>query len=63
MGTSGYTAPEVFSPGRYSLPADVFSAAVLAWELFSNSTSRSEPNRKVRSEGDAKDGRSKEDAV
>jgi len=29
-----YTAPEVFAPGRYSLPADVFSFAVLAWDLF-----------------------------
>lgn len=27
-------APEVFVPGRYSFPADVFSFAVLAWELF-----------------------------
>jgi len=29
-----YTAPEVFAPGRYCLPADVFSFAVLAWDLF-----------------------------
>ena len=32
VGTAGYTAPEVHSPGRYSFPADVFSFAVLAWE-------------------------------
>lgn len=34
LGTSGYTAPEVFDPQAYSLPADVFSLGVTMWELF-----------------------------
>ena len=28
----------MFNPGRYCLPADVFSFAILTWELFSTST-------------------------
>jgi serine/threonine protein kinase len=35
VGTSGYTAPEMFDPQRYSFPADVFSAAVVGWEIMS----------------------------
>lgn len=34
MGTSGYTAPEVFDPQAYALPADVFSLAIIMWEVF-----------------------------
>lgn len=34
MGTSGYTAPEVFDPQSYGLAADVFSLAIMMWELF-----------------------------
>ena len=29
---------QVFNPGKYCLPADVFSFAVLTWELFSTAT-------------------------
>ena len=34
VGTSGYTAPEVAVPGKYSFPADVFSFGVLMWETM-----------------------------
>lgn len=34
VGTSGYTAPEVLDPQRYAFPADVFSTAVVCWELM-----------------------------
>jgi len=34
VGTSGYTAPEVVGGKSYSYPADVFSFAIVAWELF-----------------------------
>lgn len=34
MGTSGYTAPEVFDPQKYNLSADVYSFGILAWDLF-----------------------------
>jgi serine/threonine protein kinase len=34
VGTSGYTAPEISMPGRYDLRADIFSFAVVAWELL-----------------------------
>jgi len=34
VGTSGYTAPEIFSPGLYGTPVDLFSLGVLFWETF-----------------------------
>jgi serine/threonine protein kinase len=36
VGTRGYTAPEVLHPVdvRYAYPADVFSVAIVLWELF-----------------------------
>ena len=41
VGTSGYTAPEILGgevdskwQGCYAYPADVFSLAVVAWEIF-----------------------------
>lgn len=34
IGTSGYTAPEVLAPGKYSYPADIFSLAILQWETL-----------------------------
>ena len=35
VGTTGYTAPDIFS-GAYGFPIDVFSLAVVMWELFSD---------------------------
>ena len=35
VGTSGWTAPEVFSDNGYGLEADVWSFGVLLWELLS----------------------------
>ena len=35
VGTSGWTAPEVFSDSGYGLEADVWSFGVLLWELLS----------------------------
>lgn len=34
VGTSGYTAPEISLPGRYDMRADVFSFAILMWEVL-----------------------------
>lgn len=34
VGTIGYIAPELYGDRGYSFPADVFSFAVVAWELF-----------------------------
>lgn len=34
VGTSGYTAPEVFYPGQYTKSADVFSFGMLQWETL-----------------------------
>ena len=34
VGTSGYTAPEISLPGRYDARADVFSLAIVMWEVL-----------------------------
>ncbi|KDO32829.1 TKL protein kinase [Saprolegnia parasitica CBS 223.65] len=34
MGTSGYTAPEVFSGDGYTYPSDIWSFGIFLWELF-----------------------------
>lgn len=34
VGTSGYTAPEISLPGRYDERADVFSLAIVMWEVL-----------------------------
>ena len=34
IGTSGYTAPEIFDPKSYNLSADVFSMGILLWDIF-----------------------------
>jgi len=34
VGTSGYTAPEISMPGRYDFRADIFSFAVVMWEVL-----------------------------
>jgi serine/threonine protein kinase len=34
IGTSGYTAPEVFVPGKYNCSADTFSFAIVQWETL-----------------------------
>lgn len=39
VGTSGYTAPEIYSGGEYGTPSDIFSFAIITWELFLRSTS------------------------
>ena len=36
VGTLGYLAPEVYAPGQYSFPADIFAFAVICWMTFSN---------------------------
>lgn len=36
VGTLGYTAPEVLAQQPYSYPVDVFSFAVVAWEIFAD---------------------------
>ena len=36
VGTLGYLAPEVYVPGQYSFPADIFAFAVVCWMTFSN---------------------------
>ena len=35
-GTLGYTAPEIYDPGKYNQSADVFSFSMVLWQLFSN---------------------------
>jgi hypothetical protein len=35
IGTTGYTAPDIFS-GKYNNSVDIFSFSVVMWELFSN---------------------------
>ncbi|OQR97109.1 kinase [Thraustotheca clavata] len=35
VGTSGYTAPEVFTGDGYSLPSDIWSFGILLWEILS----------------------------
>lgn len=35
IGTLGYLAPEMYNPGQYSFPADIFAFAVIAWYVFS----------------------------
>ena len=34
-GTLGYTAPEIYDPGKYNQSADVFSYSMVLWQLFS----------------------------
>ena len=34
VGTSGYSAPEISMPGRYDQRVDIFSFAVVLWELL-----------------------------
>lgn len=43
VGTSGYTAPEISMPGRYDMRADIFSFAVVMWELLVYDGSGSPP--------------------
>lgn len=38
IGTSGYTAPEVFSPKGYNYAADVWSLGILLWEMAARGT-------------------------
>lgn len=37
IGTTGYSAPEIFSTKGYSFPVDVFACGVLFWELLGTS--------------------------
>ena len=34
VGTSGYTAPEVYVPAKYDKMIDMFSLGIVMWELF-----------------------------
>ncbi|GLD96320.1 hypothetical protein PINS_up005003 [Pythium insidiosum] len=40
IGSSGYTAPEVFQPSGYDARADVWSLGVVLWELLVDSRER-----------------------
>jgi len=40
VGTSGYTAPEIFGPSGYSYKADVFSYGIILWELVDRGRSK-----------------------
>ena len=51
MGTSGWSAPEIFERGGYGSSADVFSFGVLVWDMLSggagNPLAGIEPSRYV----------------
>ena len=34
VGTSGYTAPEVYVPAKYDKMIDIYSLGIVMWELF-----------------------------
>lgn len=47
VGTLGYMAPEISFPGRYALPADIFSFAVVMWQVFAHNRSNPLTDPKV----------------
>jgi hypothetical protein len=51
VGTIGYIAPELYGDRGYSFPADVFSFAVVAWEVFSAVAAKQLPSSRNEADG------------